>query len=45
MLISLDDCEQIKKRGNWGIELTPDNNFIQENSYPYWYFYKKIDEK
>ena len=45
MIISCDDCEQIKKIGNWQIKLTPDNNFIQENNYPDWYGYKKIDEK
>ena len=45
MIISCDDCEQIKKIGNWQIELTPDNNFIQENNYPDWYGYQKIDEK
>ena len=45
MLISFDDCEQIKKIGNWEIELTPDNNFIQENNYPDWYGYQNIDEK
>jgi len=44
MLISFDDCEQIKKIGNWEIELTPDNNFIQENNYPDWYGYKRIDK-
>ena len=43
MIISCDDCEQIKKIGNWQIVLTPDNNFIQENNYPDWYGYKKID--
>ena len=45
MIISCNDCEQIKKIGNWQIELTPDNNFIQENNYPDWYGYQKIDEK
>ena len=45
MLISFDDCEQIKKIDNWEIELTPDNNFIQETNYPDWFGYKKIDEK
>ncbi len=44
-LISCDDCELIKKIGNWQIELTPDKNFIQENNYPDWYGYKKIDGK
>ena len=37
------DCELIKKIGNWEIELTPHNNFIEENNYPDWYGYKKID--
>ena len=45
MLISCDDCELIKKIGNWEIELTPNNKFIEENNYPDWYGYKKIDEK
>ena len=44
MIISCEDCEQIKKIGNWQIELTPDNNFIQENNYPDWYGYKRIDK-
>ena len=34
MLMRCDDCELIKKIGNWEIELTPDNNFISENNYP-----------
>ena len=45
MLLSCDDCELIKKIGNWQIELTPNNNFIEENNYPDWYGYKKIDSK
>ena len=44
MLISFDGCKQINKIGNWEIELTPDNNFIQENNYPDWYGYKRIDK-
>ena len=40
-----DDCEIIKKIGNWEIELTPHNNFIEENNYPDWYGYQKIDGK
>ena len=32
-----------EKIGNWEIELTPHNNFIEENNYPDWYGYKKID--
>ena len=45
MLISWDDCALIKKIDNWEIELTPDNKFIKENSFPDWYGYKKIDGK
>ena len=45
MIIRCDDCEKIKNVGNWQIELIPDNNFIQENNYPDWYGYKKIDVK
>ena len=45
MLISCDDCKLIKKIGNWEIELTPDNNFIEENNYPDWYGYQKIDRE
>ena len=43
MLISCDDCELIKKIGNWEIELTPNNKFIEENNSPDWYGYKRID--
>ena len=43
ILLSCDDCEPIKKIGDWQIELTPDNNFIEENNYPDWYGYQKID--
>ena len=45
MLISCDDCEPIKKIGIWEIELTPYNNIIEENNYPDWYGYQKIDKK
>ena len=44
MLLNYDDCELIKKIGKWEIELTPDNNFIEEKNYPDWYGYQKIDE-
>ena len=43
MLVSCDNCELIEKIGNWQIELTPDYNSIQENNYPDWYGYKRID--
>ena len=45
MLISCDDCQLIKKVGNWEIELSPDNQFIQENNFPDCYGYQKIDLK
>ena len=45
MLISCDDCQIINKIGNWEIELTPDNNFIEENNYPDWYGYQKIERQ
>ena len=44
-LISCDDCKLIKKIDNWEIELTPYKNFIEENNYPDWYGYQKIDGK
>ena len=43
ILISCDNCKLIKKIGNWEIELIPDNDFIEENNYPDWYGYQKID--
>ena len=45
MLISFDDCEVIKKIDNWEIELTPAKKHIEENNYPDWYGYQKIDGK
>ena len=45
MLISCDDCKLIKNIGNWEIALTLDNNCIEENNYPDWYGYQKIDSK
>jgi len=44
MIISCDDCEQIKKIGKWEIELILDNNFIEDNNYPDWYGYKRINK-
>ena len=43
MLFSFDNCKLLKKIGKWEIELTKDNDFIEENNYPDWYGYKKID--
>ncbi len=44
VLISCDDCDLIKKIGNWEIELIPVNKFIEANNHPDWYGYQKIDE-
>ena len=44
-LVSCDDCKLIKKIDNWEIELTLDKNFVEENNYPDWYGYHKIDGK
>jgi hypothetical protein len=43
-LISCDDCKVIKNIGSWEIELTLENNLLQENNYPDWYGYKRIDK-
>ena len=43
IFISCDNCELIKKIGKWQIELTLENNFIEENNFPDWYGYQKID--
>jgi len=42
-LVTLDDCELIKKIENWEIELLLEDNFIEETNYPDWYGYKRID--
>ena len=39
----LDDCEPIKKIGNWEIELNPGNNFVEETNSPDWFGYMRID--
>ena len=43
-LISFDDCQLLKKIGNWEIELTPEDNLIEETNSPDWYGYKRIDK-
>ena len=45
MLFSCDDCQLIKKIENWEIEITLENNLIEETNHPDWYGYKKIDEE
>ena len=39
----LDDCDLIKKIGNWEIELIPENNFVEETNSPDWFGYMRID--
>jgi len=43
MIFSCDDCQLIKKIGDWEIELTKENNCREENNFPDWYGYKRID--
>ena len=43
LLIACDDCQVIKKIGNWEIELILEENYIEENK-PNWYGYKRIDK-
>ncbi len=43
-LSTLDDCEVITKIGHWQIELTLEKKFFEENNYPDWYGYKRIDK-
>ncbi|MDC2988312.1 DUF1543 domain-containing protein [bacterium] len=40
---NLDDCELIKTIDNCEIELSLDDNFVEETNYPDWYGYKKLD--
>ena len=42
-LITLDDCELIKKIDDWEIELKQDNSFIDDTNCPDWYGYRRID--
>ena len=44
ILIGCDDCQPIKTIDNWGIELTLENNCIEETNNPDWYGYKRIDK-
>ena len=43
ILLCCEDCKLIKKIGKWEIELTPVNNFIEENNYHDWYCFQKLD--
>ena len=43
ILIGCDDCELVKKIGNWEVELTLENNLVKETKHPDWYGFKRID--
>ena len=45
MVNNCDECQLIKKIGNWEIELILESNLFEENNYPDWYGYQKIDGK
>ena len=42
-LSTIDDCELIRKIGNWQIELILENDLVEETNSPDWYGYKRID--
>ena len=42
-LRTFDDCEIISKIDNWEIDLQKENNCVEDNFYPDWYGYKRID--
>ena len=42
-LVTLDECELIKKIKNWEIELLLEDNCVEETNFPDWYGYKRID--
>ena len=44
MFSDIDDCEVKKNIGNWEIELTVENNFVEETRSPDWFGYKRIDK-
>jgi len=42
-LKTIDECELIRKIGNWEIELILERNLVEETNSPDWYGYKRID--
>jgi len=44
IIIGCDDCQLVRKIGNWEIELILENDLIEENNNPDWYGYKRIDK-
>ena len=43
MISDVDDCEVITNIDNWEIELTLDQNYVEETNSPDWCGYKRID--
>ena len=43
-LFGYDNCQLLTKIDSWEIELTKENNLIEQNNYPDWYGYKRIDK-
>ena len=43
-LISCDDCQLIKNIGSWEIQLILEKNLLEDNNFPDWYGYKRIDK-
>ena len=44
MLVGCDDCELVKKIGNWEVQLTLETDLVEETHNPDWYGYKRIDK-
>ena len=42
-LIGCYDCQVIEYIGNWEIELSLENNLVEESNSPDWYGYRRID--
>ena len=41
----VDDCEVIKNIKNWEIELTLNDNYVEEQNTPDWFGYMRIDKR
>ncbi len=44
IIMGCDDCQIIKKIGNWEIELTLEKKLIKETNNPDWFGFKRIDK-
>ena len=41
----VDDCEDIKYIKDWEIELTLNDNYVEEQNTPDWFGYMRIDKR